>query len=185
MYQQQIPQHYGHPAYPSYPAAPQPPYAAPPYGFTPPPFDASSFRREFSARLAELTMNSRPIIHNLSMLAQNFTRYSDIVADCLQAHFRRVSVRVLFCFLSQAVPSPRQRYRVPMLYYFRRRYTKEQGCRCPLKRIDMPHVRLGRLSAMCFFPSHPVTFSRLLSFVGPLCAVWLTHACPYLVYFLF
>ena len=100
MYQQQVPQHYGHPSYPPSPfqhqhqhqPAPYPPQPGPAYGYGYPSFDASSFRREYSTRLSELTMNSRPIIHNLSMMAQNFTRYSDIVADCLQAHIRRVSV---------------------------------------------------------------------------------------------
>ena len=53
--------------------------------------DPSTFRRDYAARLSELTMNSRPIIQNLSMMAQNFNRYSDIVAECLQAHIRRVS----------------------------------------------------------------------------------------------
>lgn len=52
--------------------------------------DPGSFRRDFTTRLSELTVNSRPIIQNLSMMAQNFTRYSDIVAECLQAHIRRV-----------------------------------------------------------------------------------------------
>ncbi|KAL5508043.1 PCF11 [Sanghuangporus vaninii] len=97
MYQHAAPQSIGH----SYP--PPPPhnyvqhaqYAMPAYPYAHPPFsaqpsDPSSFRRDFAARLSELTMNSRPIIQNLSMMAQSYNRYSDIVADCLQAHIRRV-----------------------------------------------------------------------------------------------
>lgn len=53
--------------------------------------DPHSFRRDYSARLAELTINSRPIIQNLSMIAQEFTRYSDIVVQCIEAHIKRVS----------------------------------------------------------------------------------------------
>ncbi|KAH8118317.1 hypothetical protein DFH11DRAFT_1502332 [Phellopilus nigrolimitatus] len=67
----------------------------PSYGYPQPSFpiqfsDPSSFRRDYAARLSELTLNSRPIIQNLSMMAQNYTRYADIVAECLQAHIRRV-----------------------------------------------------------------------------------------------
>ncbi|KAL5487838.1 PCF11 [Sanghuangporus weigelae] len=97
MYQHAAPQSLGH----SYP--PPPPhnyvqhaqYAMPAYSYSHPPFsvqplDPSSFRRDFAARLSELSVNSRPIIQNLSMMAQSYNRYSDIVADCLQAHIRRV-----------------------------------------------------------------------------------------------
>ncbi|KAI5125017.1 hypothetical protein M0805_007441 [Coniferiporia weirii] len=97
LYQHPAPQDYGHP----YP--PQPPHAymqhAPPpmaaFTYAQPSFpmqfsDPSSFRRDYAARLSELTINSRPIIQNLSMMAQNYIRYADIVAECLQAHIRRV-----------------------------------------------------------------------------------------------
>lgn len=101
LYQHSAPQSYGHShPYPPQPPRnyfqhhPQPPMPAHPYA--PPPLsvqapDPSTFRRDYAAHLSELTMNSRPIIQNLSMMAQNFTRYSDIVAECLQAHIRRVS----------------------------------------------------------------------------------------------
>ena len=84
-----------------------PPQQQPPYVYNVPPAavfsygqpaypmhysDPSSFRREYTAHLSELTMNSRPIIQNLSMMAQNYIRYADVVADCLQAHIRRVSL---------------------------------------------------------------------------------------------
>ncbi|KAL1747711.1 hypothetical protein HDZ31DRAFT_31382 [Schizophyllum fasciatum] len=70
-------------------------YGAPQGYHVPPPapvyqMDAASFRREFSARLAELNVNSRPIIQGLSMLAQDHVRYGDIAAQCLEAHIRRV-----------------------------------------------------------------------------------------------
>jgi pre-mRNA cleavage complex 2 protein Pcf11 len=43
-------------------------------------------------RLAELTINSRPIIQHLSLLAQDFTRFAEIVVQCIEAHIRRVSL---------------------------------------------------------------------------------------------
>ena len=62
-----------------------------------PPPDPNVFRRDYAARLSELTMNSRPIIQSLSMIAQDILRhpgpvFSDIVAQCLKAHISRVSV---------------------------------------------------------------------------------------------
>lgn len=90
--------HYGHPSYTStftqppapggyqyhyqYPTAPPPPVYL---------VDPITFRRDYSTRLAELTVNSRPIIQNLSMLAQDYSRFAEIVAQCLEAHIRRVS----------------------------------------------------------------------------------------------
>jgi len=53
--------------------------------------DPNAFRRDYASRLAALTVNSRPIIQNLSMIAQEYTRFSEIVAQCLEAHIRRVS----------------------------------------------------------------------------------------------
>ena len=53
--------------------------------------DPISFRRDYQNRLAELTVNSRPIIQNLSMVAQEYSQFSEIVAQCLEAHIRRVS----------------------------------------------------------------------------------------------
>lgn len=54
--------------------------------------DPITFRRDYTNRLAELTINSRPIIQNLSMLAQDYSRFAEIVAQCLEAHIRRVSL---------------------------------------------------------------------------------------------
>lgn len=51
--------------------------------------DATTFRRDFSRGLEQLTFNSRPIIQHLSMFAQDHARYSDIVAECLEEHIRR------------------------------------------------------------------------------------------------
>ncbi|PPQ77654.1 hypothetical protein CVT25_011089 [Psilocybe cyanescens] len=90
---------YGQPSYggPSYRASPPTSngyyYAQPPPQSPAPPVyevDATSFRRDFSTRLAELTFNSRPIIQQLSMFAQDYSRYADIVGQCVQAHIRRV-----------------------------------------------------------------------------------------------
>jgi pre-mRNA cleavage complex 2 protein Pcf11 len=53
--------------------------------------DPNSFRRDYTSRLAELTINSRPIIQTLSMIAQEYSRWAEIVAQCLEAHIRRVS----------------------------------------------------------------------------------------------
>ncbi|EIW82099.1 hypothetical protein CONPUDRAFT_136662 [Coniophora puteana RWD-64-598 SS2] len=54
--------------------------------------DPHSFRREFSARLAELTINSRPLIQNLSRLAQEYMQWADAVGQCLEPHIRKVPV---------------------------------------------------------------------------------------------
>ncbi|KAH8105907.1 hypothetical protein BXZ70DRAFT_917301 [Cristinia sonorae] len=75
---------------------PQP--VAPPgnYHYPPPPpaqpyhVDPHTFRRDYTAQLAELTVNSRPIIQNLSMIAQDHTHYADVVTQCIEAHIRRV-----------------------------------------------------------------------------------------------
>jgi len=56
------------------------------------PVDPTTFRRDFSNRLSELTMNSRPIIQSLSMYAHDYVRFAEIVAQCLETHIRRVSV---------------------------------------------------------------------------------------------
>ncbi|KZT12516.1 uncharacterized protein LAESUDRAFT_718777 [Laetiporus sulphureus 93-53] len=80
----------------------QMPYPAPGYGQPmaaysyPPPVqpvyhvDPNIFRRDYMARLAELTINSRPIIQNLSMIAQDYSRFADIVVQCIETHIRRV-----------------------------------------------------------------------------------------------
>ncbi|KIJ70064.1 hypothetical protein HYDPIDRAFT_35501 [Hydnomerulius pinastri MD-312] len=65
---------------------PPPPAPAPPVYHV----DPNSFRRDFAARLAELTINSRPIIQTLSMFAQEYSRWADVVAQCLDVHIRRV-----------------------------------------------------------------------------------------------
>ena len=89
---------YGQPSYggPSYSSAPSAPYSQL-YHQPPPPapptyhVDGASFRREYMTRLAELTFNSRPMIQHLSMLAQDSSRFADIVAQCIEGHIRRVS----------------------------------------------------------------------------------------------
>ncbi|GJE84174.1 hypothetical protein PsYK624_002500 [Phanerochaete sordida] len=91
-------QAYGHMQYPAqtYPQHSLPPssyYQQPP----PPPnpqhvyyADPNYFRRDYVSRLAELTVNSRPIIQTLSMIAQEYSRYAEIVVSCLEQHIRRV-----------------------------------------------------------------------------------------------
>ncbi|KAE9397118.1 hypothetical protein BT96DRAFT_966286 [Gymnopus androsaceus JB14] len=65
------------------------------YPLVPPPpiyqMDPATFRREFANRLAELTVNSRPLIQGLSMMAHDYSRFADIVAQCLEAHIRKVA----------------------------------------------------------------------------------------------
>lgn len=90
--------HYGQPSYPSTFSQPHAPggyqyqYQ---YPLAPPPpvylVDPITFRRDYTNRLAELTVNSRPVIQSLSMLAQDYSRFAEIVAQCLEAHIRRVS----------------------------------------------------------------------------------------------
>jgi pre-mRNA cleavage complex 2 protein Pcf11 len=90
---------YGQVAYAQPPSYHQPGPSAYPYQQPPPPpapvyfVDPNSFRRDYAARLAELTINSRPIIQTLSMIAQEYSKWAEIVAQCLEAHIRRVSHR--------------------------------------------------------------------------------------------
>ena len=80
---------YGGPSYAHTSGYYQPPPLLPnPYHHV----DPHSFRRDYSARLAELTINSRLIIQNLSVIAQESIRYSDIVVQCIEGHIKRVSV---------------------------------------------------------------------------------------------
>ncbi|KAJ7665512.1 hypothetical protein B0H17DRAFT_1210971 [Mycena rosella] len=87
-------QHYSAPPFP------QQSSFAPPYQYyqqqppQPPPVpvyhpDPATFRRDYANQLAELKVNSRPIIQNLSMVAQEFARFADVVAQCLESHIRR------------------------------------------------------------------------------------------------
>ena len=94
---------YGGPSYSSPTPAPysqyyhQPPPPAPPIYYA----DATSFRREYMTRLSELTFNSRPMIQHLSMLAQDSSRFADIVAQCIEGHIRRVSLNhILYILIS-------------------------------------------------------------------------------------
>ncbi|KAI0832354.1 hypothetical protein BC628DRAFT_1346325 [Trametes gibbosa] len=81
------PQGYGAPVPPpnAYYAAP-PPAPQPVYQH----FDPNTFRRDYSARLSNLTVNSRPIIQSLSIIAQDHTRFADGVVQCIEQHIRRV-----------------------------------------------------------------------------------------------
>ncbi|KAF9008965.1 hypothetical protein BDQ17DRAFT_90534 [Cyathus striatus] len=67
---------------------PQPPTPAPPVYH----LDPVSFRREYTQRLSQLTFNSRPLIQGLSMLAQEYSRFAEIVGQCIESHIRKVSV---------------------------------------------------------------------------------------------
>lgn len=96
---------YGQPSYggPSFsaPLPPPPPmmpsgYPQYQYQYHQPPapvfLDPVAFRREFASRLSQLTVNSRPIIQELSLLAQDYSRYAETVAELIEGHIRRVSV---------------------------------------------------------------------------------------------
>ena len=92
------------------PQAPYPHHAfssiPPQYGFPQPvqqpiPYfsDSIQFRQFYAHKLRGLTENSKPAIHALSMIAQDFVRWADVVAQCIENHIRRVSRHV---FLSSA-----------------------------------------------------------------------------------
>ncbi|KAG8821795.1 hypothetical protein FRC19_007243 [Serendipita sp. 401] len=57
----------------------------------PPYIDENSFRSLYAQRLGALTINSRPIIQDLSMLAQNYPQMAHIVVDCIERQVRTVS----------------------------------------------------------------------------------------------
>ncbi|THH02751.1 hypothetical protein EW026_g162 [Hermanssonia centrifuga] len=65
----------------------------PPTYYPPPPqpvyYDPTYFGRDYTARLSELTFNSRPIIQSLSLIAQEYTRYASTVIHCIESHIRR------------------------------------------------------------------------------------------------
>ena len=94
---QQVP--YPHPAFPSIPpqyAYPQPVQQHIPY-FS----DSIQFRQFYTHKLRGLTENSKPAIHALSMIAQDFVRWADVVVQSIENHIRRVSVHV-----SSYLPDP-------------------------------------------------------------------------------
>lgn len=68
--------------------------AHPGYGYSAPrqvqPMDPHTFRQFYSQQLAQLTVNSRPIIQNLSIIAQEYSRMAHVVAQCLETHTRLV-----------------------------------------------------------------------------------------------
>ena len=73
--------------------------------------DPTHFRRDYMARLGQLTFNSRPHIQSLSMIAQDYTRYADIVVQCVEQHIRRVSTRFIFLFPNRFRPTLHVRLR--------------------------------------------------------------------------
>lgn len=87
MYPQQ--QAYSQPSFPhGFP--PQPPSYALPSSSSIYPVDPGAFRCDYTARLAGLTDNSRVIIQALSMYAHDFSRWGDVVTQCIEVHIRRV-----------------------------------------------------------------------------------------------
>lgn len=88
--------------YPTYPSGSyyqQPPAAPQVYSSyysssTPqtPAADENSFRTFYMQRLGALTVNSRPIIQDLSMLAQTYPHMANVVVDCIERQVRLVSV---------------------------------------------------------------------------------------------
>ena len=91
-------QAYSQPPFPhAYP--PQPPsYALPSSAIYP--VDPGTFRSDYTARLAGLTDNSRVIIQGLSMYAHDFSRWGNVVTQCIETHIRRVSASLLSTFYS-------------------------------------------------------------------------------------
>ncbi|KAI0719620.1 hypothetical protein C8T65DRAFT_635929 [Cerioporus squamosus] len=76
---------YGAPVPPPNPYYAPPPVAQPVYHV-----DPNMFRRDYMTRLSNLTVNSRPIIQSLSMIAQDYSRFADVVVQCIEQHLRRV-----------------------------------------------------------------------------------------------
>ncbi|TFK91474.1 hypothetical protein K466DRAFT_582774 [Polyporus arcularius HHB13444] len=72
------------------PLPPPNPYYAPPPVPQPYHVDPNVFRRDYITRLSNLTVNSRPIIQSLSMIAQDYSRFADVVVQCIEQHLRRV-----------------------------------------------------------------------------------------------
>lgn len=56
-----------------------------------PAFDENSFRSLYAQRLGALTVNSRPIIQDLSMLAQNYPQMAHVVVDCIERQVRTMA----------------------------------------------------------------------------------------------
>lgn len=73
------------------PVPPPNPYYAPPVPQPVYHIDANMFRRDYMTRLSNLTVNSRPIIQSLSMIAQDYSRFAEVVVQCIEQHLRRVS----------------------------------------------------------------------------------------------
>lgn len=78
-------------------------YAQPSFSYPqhPSALDPNAFRQFYASQLASLTFNSRPIIQNLSMIAQDYNRLSNLVVQCIEAHIRRVSsIRAILSFFA-------------------------------------------------------------------------------------
>ena len=86
------------------PVPPPNPYYAPPVPQPVYHVDANMFRRDYMTRLSNLTVNSRPIIQSLSMIAQDYSRFADVVVQCIEQHLRRVSL--VFRRLVDSYPAP-------------------------------------------------------------------------------
>ncbi|KIJ56625.1 hypothetical protein M422DRAFT_22777 [Sphaerobolus stellatus SS14] len=84
-------------------------------------YDPNAFRQFYAGQLTTLTFNSRPIIQSLSMLAQEYSRMSDIVVQCIEGHIRRVQPPIklpawyLLDALCKNVPVPYARLFAPMV----------------------------------------------------------------------
>lgn len=79
--------------------APAPYYSQPPQhqqhypGYFPQStYDENGFRGQFMQRLGALTFNSRPIIQDLSMLAQNNPHMARVVVECIDSQINMVSI---------------------------------------------------------------------------------------------
>ena len=55
-------------------------------------------RQFYAHRLHGFTEDSQPAIHSLSMITQDFTRWADVVVQCIENYIQRVSDR-LFSYL--------------------------------------------------------------------------------------
>ena len=63
--------------------------------------DSLQFHQFYAHMLCDLRENSGQAIHVLSMIAQEFTRWANVVTQCIENHIRRVSH-----YVSHYLPNP-------------------------------------------------------------------------------
>lgn len=125
---------------------PPPPPSNPGYSYAPAkqmqPMDSHAFRQFYSNQLAQLTFNSRPIIQNLSMMAQEYSRMAHVVAQCLETHTRLVSVVSHFKF---HMPATMGHWKSPNYYEYKYIVSSSIGFHCAVPSL----AALTRCCVLC------------------------------------